>query len=426
MNKTYIYKVYNAGATLWDVGVWDIDTWDFSYEFVTTWDAVWEEEVVSLPTFSSSVNGGFGALYVKLARDWTNYGENYDVKLGNRVVCWVADKEYPNGQILYAGFINSYSPIIENGKQLVEVEIWGESARLEDYILEDSSGNTTLTYNSQDPSDIVRDIIDIYRDLGGDLNYTASSVVDTGTTVSYTFSVNTVREALDKAVELAPDNWYWVIGNDNMLYFRQSSDTVADHRLTVGTQIKNARITKSRDSIVNQVYLVGGTPPASPQIYKKTVNSGSSSAYGVRSQRYIDERITTDGTATLISDRILSRQSSPKTIVQIEVIDNNGVEDGLGYDIESISPGDSIKILGVDFAGSTVTYWDKATWDTDVWDFTIQESASQVLQVITTNYQRNILTINAGLELPAVNKRVEDIYRNLTDSMTVDAPNAPS
>lgn len=417
--KRYLYKIYKRDRSQWDVDRWDESSWLYNYDFET----VWQDELNS-PRFNSSINGGAGALRVRLARKYTSFGEGEDIALGNRVQIYVYDKESPNGSLLYVGYINSYSIIIEGDKELIEVEIWGDSARLGDFILEDSSGNTALTYNSFDPGEMVMDIVDKYRSSGGELEYNGSSIETTGTEVSYTFNVNTIYDCLNKVVELSPDNYYYYIAPNNLLYFKKTSDS-PDHKLIMGRHISAMNVTKSLDSLVNRIYFVGGYPTGGTQLYYMGNDESSESIYNRKSKKVIDERVTLGSTASLEISRIISRQATPKTIVEIEVIDSNGNDNGMGYDIESLVVGDSIQLANIEFEGSLETKWDIGVWDVNVWDNTIQASQSQVLQILSINYMGDSAIVRAGLEPPMVSKRVEDIRRNLEDSQTYDAPVAP-
>jgi hypothetical protein len=418
--KRYLYKIYSRRRSLWDVDKWDATSWLWNDDFET----VWQDELTP-PTFNSAINGGVGALTVKLARPYTSFGEGEDVTLGNLVKIYVYDKESPNGQLLYTGYINAYSTIIENNKQYIEVEIWGLSATLNDFILEDTLGNTAITYNSYDPSDMVKNIVDKFRASGGELYYTDDSIDTSNTEVSYTFNLNTIQECLDKAVELAPDNYYYYVDPNNVLYFKESSD-IPDHKLAMGRHISGLRTTKSVNEIINRVYFLGGYPTASGQVYYMGRNESSESAYNRKAKKIIDERVLLNSTASLETSRILARQSSPKTVVEIEVIDSNGNDDNIGYDIESLTVGDTLQLANVEFEGSSVSKWNIAKFDIDVWDNTIQASQSQVLQILSIKYEGNGATVIAGLEVPMVAKRIEDIRRNLENFQTYDAPVAPT
>jgi hypothetical protein len=180
------------------------------------------------------------------------------------------------------------------------------------------------------------------------------------------------------------------------------------------------RINKNLDSVVNQVYFVGDG------IFTLSETSGSIGTWGTRAIKNVDERVSLAGTASAMTDKILTESSSPKTLVDIEIVDTGRRSDGLGYDIETINVGDSLRIDNIDFTGSSISNWDTATWDVDVWDYSIQESQSQILTILKTRYTGDSMYLTAGLGVPVITKRVEDINRNLENSQTYDIADTPS
>lgn len=420
--KTFYYKVYNQGASLWDVDNFDIAHWDYSTDYVTTWT----EDVLSEPNFTTEINGGAGAMYVRLKRDIAGFGEGLDIDLDNRVDVYVSDRQNPNGLLIYRGYINSYSPVIDEQSQYIEVELWSYVSRLEQMILEDASGNTEVAFASYDPANILKELIDRYKAMAGlGITYTADSIELTGTTVSYTFNLNTFRECFDKVVELCPNDWYFVVDADGVVHLGQSNLNVPDHKVTKGRDLQSLRVTKNLDGVVNNVYFAGGDG-GSGRILKLTTSDGSETTWGMRARKIVDERVTLEGTASIMSERLLNEQSSPKTVVEISVVDTGRRSDGLGYDIETIGVGESIRVDNIDFQGSSISNWDVATFDVDVWDFTIQESQSQVLSILRTRYTPYTMYLTAGLKVPTITKRVEDIYRNMELSRTYDMPSIPT
>jgi len=109
----------------------------------------------------------------------------------------------------------------------------------------------------------------------------------------------------------------------------------------------------------------------------------------------------------------------------LTIVDNNGENQYKGYDIESVVPGDTMKIENI--KGSTRTYsrWDQFSWDVDVWDQTLATSAADVIQILAFDYSPDSMRIEASSRLPEVAKRIEDIERNLTNDRTVDNPATP-
>lgn len=385
----------------------------------------WTNEVLTQPSFRNVINGGPGEVIVRLDRSFDDFGENDDVKLNNRVDIWVYDRQFPNGQRLYRGFISGYRPVLDGNKEYVEVTILSYIFELGYYMLRDGTGATEIAYSSQDPSTILTDIIDKYRADGGTISYNPTSIQTTGTTVSYTFNSNTVREAIDKVIELAPLGWYWTVDANSIIYLKPKS-TTATHAFTIGTHIAKMETWRRIEDVVNRVYFTGFTTASGTGMYRIYSNTGSISSYGLHAIHKVDGRVTNTLTADTMSNRILSAKIDPEIRTAITIVDNNGENKFRGYDIESVVPGDTMKIKNIKMASKTTSRWDQAIWDTDIWDATLAFTAADVIQILSFDYNPDYLTIEASSRLPEISKRIEDIDRNLTSSITVDNPSDPT
>lgn len=113
----------------------------------------------------------------------------------------------PDGLVIYSGWIADWEASIGDS-DTITVYTYNHATELSNIILEDGSGNTKVTYNSYDPSNIAKAVIDRAIALGAHINYTSTSIELTGTTVSYTFNLNTIEECLNKVLELCPADWY--------------------------------------------------------------------------------------------------------------------------------------------------------------------------------------------------------------------------
>jgi hypothetical protein len=286
-----------------------------------------------------------------------------------------------------------------------------------------TTGATTKSYSSQDPSTILETILDNFNDNGGVVTYTAGSIDTTGTTVSYTFNTQTILECINKILELAPEGWYWYVDPaTNLVHFHQKN-SAADHTFTLGKDIKLMRVEKRTEGIVNTVYFTGGDTGGGTILYKKFADTSSVGLYGIRAIRYTDERVTSATTATTIANRILNSHSAPEIRIQVEIADSN-VQSG-GYDIETITIGDVINIRNVQ--GNTgSSLWDVALWDQDRWDYNIAQVATMYLQIVRIEYYPDRAVIMCSTLPPDVAKRIEDINRNLVATQTASNPSAPS
>ena len=400
IQKHFYYKIYD-GATLVNV---------------------WAEDVISDPSYRVNINGGYSDMTVTLARPFDNFGEDQDVKLNNRVECWIVDKESINGRLLYTGYISGYAPEISQEQEQVQVTLFPYDAEFARMILRDGSNNTTVTYNSYDPSAILRDVLDKYRSLlGGRLVYTTTSIANTNTTVSYTFNTNTIKECIDKIIELCPVGWFYRVDPDGVVYL-QPKNQLADHSFTLGIDITTLKTYRRIEDLVNRVLFTGG---GDPPLFRKYENTSSQNTYGLYEKKIVDQRVTSAATAQVISEREIEQKKDPEIRSTFEIMDSNGARDR-GYDIESVKVGQTLKVRNLNSGVLSESLWDVAVWDVDVWDQTLSTSAADVIQILSISYEPDRITIEASSRLPQIAKRVEDIQRNLENTQTVNNPTAPS
>lgn len=401
--KKYDYRVYDTTGTA----------------YITTWSA----EVITEPSFRQVINGGPGELVVRLKRDFDNFGEGEDITLYNRVELWCADRDNKNGVMIYAGFISGYRPVLDGQKEYVEITLLHDITQFSQIIYRAADGSTTISEASKDPSQIFRDVLDRYAADGGRITYTSSSIDNTNTTVTYDFSAYSIKDAVDKAIELSPDNWYWRVDPDNVFHLHTSNFAAADHTFYIGKHINYMETWRRGEDIVNRVYFVGG---GSPSLYRVYSNNGSISSYGIHATTYVDQRVELSGTADYIANRILNEKKDPEIRTTLTIVDNNGLDAAKGYDIESVKVGQTLRIFGLKAGSKTVSLWDIMQWDVDVWDQTIAAAATDILQIQSVSYEPNKIQIEASSRLPIISKRIEDVNRNLVQSQTDDTPSSPT
>lgn len=396
--KRYIYKIYDSAGT-----------------FITT-----VKDVSDDPRFTSYINSGLGQITFRLPRSIFQFDEGESITQNNRVDVVCFDTEAPTGRIIYSGYISKYAPTLDKGKEYIVITCLGYITETERFMAEDASGNTTLTYNSYDPTNILKDVLDKFTAAGGTVDYSGSSAVLTGTTVSYEFNTYTVKEVLDKVIELAPNGWYYHIGADNIVSFK-GKDATANHTFVLGKDIETIVPEKSVENMTNRIYFTGGDVSGTP-FYKKYERGSSISTYGLYAKKVVEGSVIIESTADIIACAILDKGDVPEVRTTLVIRDSNY---GFGgYDIESIKPGDTIKILGSKIQDTSL--WDLGIWDDSSWDFSLTEVSSTVQQVMKVSYEPTKVTLEISSKLPNISKRVEDIKRNLDRVYTDLNPTAPT
>jgi len=393
IGKKYIYKIYSSSGT-----------------YITTW------RDVSPPMPSFKINSGVSELVIKLARKFYDFGEGNDVAIGNELKLFVSDKEAPAGVQIYSGELTKYH-LITGEKDEVEVTFLGYVFELARRIVVDGSGNTTLNYSTEDPSHVIKDVID---KVGSKVTYSTTSIEDTGLSVTYSVVQNTALEVLQRMVELAPANWYWYLNVDNVLHFH-NFDASSIRKFYIGKHINKLEVTKTGEDVVNQYFFLGG---GSPQLYKKYVRADSITQYGTKDIREQDERITLAATALEKATSYLDNYDHPQMCVSCTVIDSN-IDHLNGVDIEQLRPGDAIQILhpGVK---TTTTRWDVGIWDIDVWDFNIKTALGQTMRLEDIHYFGTGATLKLGVLIPTVEKAIVKNTILLENFRVKDSPVAPT
>src|SRR3989304_985282 len=107
------------------------------------------------------------------------------------------------------------------------------------------------------------------------------------------------------------------------------------------------------EDVLNRVYFTGFTTSSGTGMYRVYSNSGSVDAYGLHAVHKVDHRVSQDSTADTMANRILNAKGSPEIRTLLTIVDNNGENQYKGYDIESVVPGDTMKIENI--KGSTRT-----------------------------------------------------------------------
>lgn len=413
-NKTYIYKIYDP-ATGDILGQWNDVVSDFGY--------------------SIEINSAGAAIDVTLARNSDSLSANYDVLAddtsdpfetddGNQIAAETATtnaigpgttvdlnldvKVYEfsgsdadlTGNLVFSGYISKYTTQYGSTEQTI-VSIFSYGAELDNWVLEDDDEKTRVPYLSMDPSDILKDAIDRFNLAGGIPSYDVSTIDTTGTTVSYTFNLNTALEVLKKCLELAPTDWFFYLDlATSKIYFKQRPE-IPDHYFILGKHILSLNLEKYIEDITNLAYFTGGQIDedidGNPiNLFKKYERPTSISNYRRGLLRMQDNRVTLESSADVIIESTLDRDENPQFRSSITI--SNQV-----YPVRTIKLGDLIGFRNFNNFVDTVT-----------------------MQVVRIDYTPDAVKLQLDTLLPSVPKRLEDIKRNLNQSDVSNNPDAPT
>lgn len=264
------------------------------------------------------------------------------------------------------------------------------------FVTYQSTSATNSAFSSQDPSAILRSLLDAYSAAGGTLTYSGSTIDNTGTSVSYTFSVNTVLEGIQKLLSLAPANWYWYVDPaTNLIYFKQVNST-ADITLVKGRDLAKLDLEATIERLKNIVYFTGGSTGAT-NLYVKSTDTGSLNAGDrVGLARITDNRVTLSATAQTINQGFLDENSDEKYQTQVTV--NDGT-----IDLNNLRPG---KTIGFEGFGNFVD--------------------NLILQIVSIQRKPDQSVLSLGVLPRRASVQVEEIRRQLNETQTVANPTTPS
>lgn len=298
----------------------------------------------------------------------------------------------PDGLTIFTGYVSDWEVNVGES-DVINASLLSHSAELNNIILK-SGSNTKVAYNSYDPSNIAKAVIDYAITQGAKIHYDSDSIEMTGTTVSYTFNLNTIKEALDKVLELCPGDWFWSYNPGDNLYSLKSRPVARTRWFTKKSDTFSLKLRNSIAHIANKVFFTGGGEPAI-LVERNDVTSQTDWRTGVI--KLSDQRVTTQSTAEIMADAEIERYKNPSFIGSTTITGNH-------YDpIETIALGD---IAGFSNFGEY-----------------IDENVE--LQIVGINYKVDTVDLELDRILPPVSKRIEDIKRNLDELDQENNPSAP-
>jgi hypothetical protein len=188
---------------------------------------------------------------------------------------------------------------------------------------------------------MVRAVIARYaaEHASGRIFHDPADIPDTSTDATYVFQQKTYREAIDKLKQLAPANVYWYVDENGNFSFR-AAPTSPTHYFIFGRHFSRVRVERSLETVRNVLLLWDGDTA-----YRAYEDAESVALYGRRVQRINDFGASDTDAMARFATKFLAENKEPAVKVSCTIIDNNNAR-GLGYDIESIQPGDTCRLSG--------------------------------------------------------------------------------
>lgn len=259
-----------------------------------------------------------------------------------------------------------------------------------------SANSTAKTYTNSDPSTTLTSLMDYYRAAGGAIAKQSGGYSLTGVTPAQTvFKVNTILEAIQKLITLAPSDWYWYVDPAaDTLYFKQTA-TTATHRLIKGRHIELLELEATKEDITNIVYFTGGAT-AGVNLFVNVNDNASLVANRRGIARLTDNRITDTSTGQLIAQNYINQHDEQKYITQVTVNEAT-------YDITLFNLGE---IVGFEGFGTLVD--------------------NLLLQIVGITRNVDSIVLSLGVLPPRATALTQQLNRELADVQTIDNPSTPS
>jgi len=318
MKKSYIIKIYDSAGV-----------------YITTLN---EKLRLSKIGFRETINGGQGGLSLSIKSEFVsppswaelnNFAKIYVVKVVDGV---------QSESLLFTGMITQVRNTLQGSTEYLTLSILALSSLLGLALYKEGS-SFDVVKSSVDPADIATDIISkVNSSIGGSWFSTGANVVNVGTNVSYTFKKKNWLNAMGIALKLSDSNYYWWIGADGELYFKESSAT-PDHKFNIATNVNKIDVVSSSEKIINESTIKTSSAT-------QTANDATSIADYFKRDEYREDNDADSSAGQQFVDYEVATKKEPKLKVKVTINST--------YDIESIRPGQTCKFFGLKLGSTTL------------------------------------------------------------------------
>ncbi len=265
------------------------------------------------------------------------------------------------------------------------------------FITKSAEGTTTAVYSSDDPvADMASGILEEYNNRGG--NIKERDFDATGLSLSYTFVVASVLDAINKILELCPTGYYYAVDVGTAeIDFKEISST-AEYTAVLGRHIFELDLALTIEQVKNYLLLSGGDTGGGENLYRDYIDAESAANFGLRTAHRSDNRITLAATADALGDTFVSENGPEGQETRLTVLSEH-------MDISLLTPG---KTVGFKNFGNFID--------------------DMVLQIVRgeINHSDGVAVLVLGRLPVRMNDEVQRINRELTNQQTIDNPSAPS
>jgi len=265
------------------------------------------------------------------------------------------------------------------------------------FVTKYGSPTTTTTYTSDDPvADMAHGILLDYNARGGLI--TERDFDATGLSLTYTFVVSFIYDAIKKILELCPTGYYSFIDLGTAEIDIKLMSTTPDYTVVRGRHINELNLILSSEQVKNYLLLSGGDTGGGTNLFRQYQDSESISNYGIRTSTKSDNRITLSATANAVGDSFIEENAQEIQETTLMVLDEH-------IDISLLTPG---KTIGFKNFGNFID--------------------DLVLQIVRRepNFSDGTTLLTLGRLPIRMNDEIQRINRDLLNEQTIKNPTAPS
>ena len=302
-----------------------VKAYDISWTFK---QVIWQDKIQNEIRFSSNITWGQGQSVLSLALDF----EDTSIDTTDLIKVFEIDDDNPNGRLIYTWIVQNIERFIDANVVWIRLPLLGLSS-IFTYLFFRDAGN--LSFNKdQDPAQTVKDIVDLLNVDYNFFSYDWSSIENYGTTVSLDFENDNCLDSIKKCIEST--SFYFYVDQNWKVFFRPKPSTPT-HTLTVQKDVEKLVVEENSENLVNNVVVEYATAT------KEYPDATSQTNYWLRE--------AFEGRASDLADvwaadefwaNYLAENKDPKSKTTVTVNSN--------YDLETINPWDTIKIVNFDYS----------------------------------------------------------------------------
>lgn len=345
-------------------------------------------------SITRQINGS-GEVNISTDKTIDTYTES-DVNVNNAITIRVAsDKLGSQGLDYFSGYIARKSLLSDGNREQLQLRVFSHVAKLyralwraSTTIVHDFTAGSTVTT-------IVQQIIDNYRtlDTNARVNYTSTSVENTGTTIKDKYEGVTFGEGLSRAIQLAYTSgriWYWrVLGDD--VFTLQRASVGADHSFIYGKHISSLTLSQDLINSANEAFVYYNNATVT-----RYANADNITSYGYLSEFTRETNVTDATTASSIGNAIIEGKTPP--ILKIQITINDTYEDA----IEMINPGDTCELLNTPAE--------------------ISDLLTGNMLITKTTYRKDEVDLELEIKQPLMQSSLDNLRRNFDESRKEGLP----